>query len=176
MTNYLSITKSLPELDGKQYGLLMGFYNTLFYAPMTLIIGGYTDKINRKNLIMISCIFGSTITILNAWAQSVNHLIILKIISGFISALFQPASYSLINDLFPKASRTRAFFMYQIFGTMADIITFLTLNLINFVGWRNTYIICGGLGLGSATVGLLLIREPENSVRLQIEKNIAKEK
>ncbi len=108
----------------------MGFYNTLFYAPMTLIIGGYTDKINRKNLIMISCIFGSIITILNAWARSVNDLIFLKIISGFISALFQPASYSLINDLFPKQSRTRAFFMYQIFGTMADIITFLTLNLI----------------------------------------------
>jgi len=66
----------------------MGAYNTLFYAPMTLIIGGYTDKINRKNLILISCILGSTVTCLNALARNVNDLIVLKIISGFISALF----------------------------------------------------------------------------------------
>ena len=78
----------MPGLDGTQYGLLMGFYNTICYAPMTLIIGGYTDKINRKNLILISCIFGSTVTIITAWARNVNDLIVLKIISGFISALF----------------------------------------------------------------------------------------
>jgi len=65
--------------------------------------------------------------------------------------------------------------MYQIFGTMADIITFLTLNLIQFVGWRNTYKICGGLGIGASIIGLLLISEPENSVRILLEKEKKKE-
>ena len=31
------------------------------------------------------------------------------------------------------------------------------------------------MGLGSAVIGLLLIREPENSVRIQIEKDQKKE-
>lgn len=75
-------------MDGKTYGLLMGAYNSLFYAPMTLIIGGYTDKINRKNLILISCILGSTVTCLNAMVRDINDLIYLKIVSGFLSALF----------------------------------------------------------------------------------------
>lgn len=108
----------------------MGFYNSLCYAPVTLIIGGYTDKINRKNLILISCLFGSIVTILNAWATKLEHLIVLKVCFGFISGLVQPASYSIINDLFPKSKRTKAFFLYSIFGTMADMITFMTLNLI----------------------------------------------
>ena len=60
--------------------------------------------------------------------------------------------------------------MYQIFGTMADIITFLTLNIIEFSGWRNTYRICGSLGIISSILGLIIIREPENSVRKQLEK------
>lgn len=85
---FLSIMKSIDGLDGQQYGLLMGFYNTLCYAPVTLIIGGYTDKINRKNLILISCIFGSCITILNSWATKIDHLIILKVMNGFVSGLF----------------------------------------------------------------------------------------
>jgi sugar phosphate permease len=52
---------------------------------------------------------------------------------------------------------------------MADIINFLTLNLIQITGWRNTYIICGILGLCASLVGLIVISEPPNSVRLQIE-------
>lgn len=52
---------------------------------------------------------------------------------------------------------------------MADIITFLTLNLIQFVGWRHTYTICGALGLCASFAGLIIISEPPNSVRLQIE-------
>ena len=102
----------------------MGLYNSMLYAPMTLLVGGFTDKVNRKNLILGSCMLGGVVTFSNAWTNNLDVIIILRIAMGFFSSLFQPASYSLINDYFPPPSRTKAFFVYQILGTFADIIQF----------------------------------------------------
>ena len=56
--------------------------------------------------------------------------------------------------------------MYQIFGTMADVVNYMTTNLITLVGWRNSYFICGGLGVVTSLVGLVFMREPPNSVKI----------
>ena len=137
---------------------------------MTLIVGGFTDKVNRKNLILFSCLVASILSCLNGIATELWHLNFLRMVNGALASLFQPASYSLINDYFPKSSRTKAFFMYQIFGTMADVINYMTINLITLVGWRNSYFICGGLGIVTSLVGLTFMREPPNSVRIMLEK------
>ncbi len=50
----------------------MGFYNSVLYAPMTLLVGGFTDKVNRKNLILASCFVGGFATLANAFVVNLN--------------------------------------------------------------------------------------------------------
>jgi MFS family permease len=69
----------------------------------------------------------------------------------------------LINDLFPKSHRTKAFFGYQIFGTFADMLTRLTVAIIQIVGWQWCYVSCGALGIAAGVIGLIVIPEPPNS-------------
>lgn len=153
----------------------MGGYNSMLYAPMTLLVGGYTDKVNRKNLILSSCFIGGFVTLANAYTTNLSVVIGLRIAMGFFSSLFQPASYSIINDYFPPAKRTKAFFIYQILGTFADIIQFQSLPLIGLVGWRKAYMICGGLGIITPIIGLTFLREPPNPIRIKAEQEAREE-
>jgi MFS family permease len=113
---FYDITADVPALRaGSNYGTLVGFWNSITYAPLTLIAGGITDKVNRKNMIFISCFFGGICTCANYYAarpQGLYILISMRALNGAFSAFFQPATYSLINDMFPKSHRTRAFFLY----------------------------------------------------------------
>lgn len=102
----------LYNFNSEQFGLLMGVYNSMLYAPMTLLVGGFTDKVNRKNLILSSCFVGGFFTLANAFVSDIKLIIALRITMGFLSSLFQPASYSIINDYFPPSARTKAFFIY----------------------------------------------------------------
>lgn len=47
--------------------------------------------------------------------------------------------------------------------------------MIQVVGWRNTYLLCGVIGISASILGLCFIREPPNSVRLQMEAEQIKE-
>lgn len=49
-------------------------------APMLLIVGGITDSVNRLRLVMISCLLCGVIVGLNARAESVPDLIVLRIL------------------------------------------------------------------------------------------------
>ena len=137
---------------------------------MTLLVGGFTDKINRRNLILVSCFVGGFFTLANAWTNDLDIIIALRIIMGFTSSLFQPASYSLINDYFPPSKRTKAFFIYQILGHCSEIINFLTLDLISLVGWRGAYAFCGGLGIIVPIIGITFLKEPPNPIRIKAEE------
>lgn len=150
--------------------MLMGFYNSLLYAPMTLIVGGFTDRINRKNIILSSCFIGGFVTLANAFISDITIFTILRVAMGFFSSLFQPASYSLINDYFPPTHRTKAFFIYQIIGTMADALQFGTIPLNGILGWRVCYMICGGIGIVTPIIGAIFLREPPNPIRIKIEE------
>ena len=75
---------SIPDLDGTNYGLLMGFYSSLLYVPCMLVVGGITDKVNRKNLILLSSISGGLLCSLNYFAYNLNFLIMIKVSHGFI--------------------------------------------------------------------------------------------
>ena len=90
----------------------MGLYSSLLYVPGMLIIGGVTDKINRKYLILFSGIIGGVLCALNFFANTLEILIVLKIFHGLFHALSQPATFSIISDLFPKERHTYVFFLY----------------------------------------------------------------
>ena len=100
------IRTDVPDLTDDNIGTLIGFWNTVTFAPATIIAGGITDKVNRKNMIFITGFFGGVATWLNYFAardDGLYVLIAMRAANGFFCAFCQPATYSLINDMFPKS-------------------------------------------------------------------------
>ena len=91
-TKFYDITRDVPALNaGSNYGTLVGFWNSVTYAPLTLIAGGITDKVNRKNMIFTSCFFGGICTCANYFAVGENGLyvlIVMRALNGAFSAFF----------------------------------------------------------------------------------------
>jgi MFS family permease len=89
---YYDIVADVPELaEGSNYGTLVGFWNSVSYAPLTLIAGGITDKVNRKNMIFTSCFFGGVCTCANYFAarpDGMYVLISMRVANGAFSAFF----------------------------------------------------------------------------------------
>jgi MFS family permease len=83
---------------------------------------------------------------------------------GFFHSFFGPSSYSLVADLFPVSRRTQALSVYSILIMLGETISALTIVIIGAVGWNMTFRICGGFGLVTAIIGMLVMSEPKRDI------------
>jgi len=72
------IRTDVPALSDDNIGTLIGFWNTITFAPATVIAGGITDKVNRKNMIFITGFLGGVATSLNFYADRKGGIHILQ--------------------------------------------------------------------------------------------------
>jgi MFS family permease len=72
------------------------------FALTSLFAGTASDQFNRKNIISLSCLTWSVMTILQSKAENYGQLIPIRIVVGFSQAFFNPAAFTLIADTFPK--------------------------------------------------------------------------
>jgi len=127
---------------------------------LLLFTGALSDKYNRKNIVLISLFCWSLVTAANYYVDTMNQFIILRVCLGFFHAFFPPASYGLVADYFPREKRVLAFSTYAILIQLGESISSLTINIIFYVGWRMTFVLCGGLGLITAIIGVFFMTEP----------------
>ena len=84
------IRTDVKDLSDDNIGTLIGFWNTVTFAPATIIAGGICDKVNRKNMIFITGFLGGLATCLNYYADDpvngINILRALRAINGLFSA------------------------------------------------------------------------------------------
>jgi len=74
-------------LTPSKFGTLAGIWQTLAYAPCTLIAGGITDRVNRKNMVLISGIIGGLSSAGNYFAaQNENGYLIMVVMRCINSA------------------------------------------------------------------------------------------
>jgi MFS family permease len=72
-----------------------------------------------------------------------------------------PSAISMISDLFPKAKRGTATGIYYLGVPLGAGASFIVAGILGpMIGWRNCFLLLGGLGIGLALV-LLLIKDPE---------------
>src|SRR3984893_839250 len=89
-------------ISDTRVGLLQGFSFALFYALMGLPLGRIADTANRRNLISISIAFWSIFTAGCAMARSYTTLFLARMGVGIGEAGLNPASFSILSDLFLK--------------------------------------------------------------------------
>ncbi|MCU1338173.1 MAG: major facilitator superfamily 1 [Bryobacterales bacterium] len=170
------------KINDTLVGLLQGFSFALFYAIMGLPLGRVADSANRRNLISISIAFWSIFTAGCALARSYTTLFLARVGVGIGEAGLNPASFSILSDLFPKERLGAALSVFYIGnllgsslalivgGTAVQAVTRqpeITLPVLGTIAsWRMTFLILGLPGLFFALL-VFTLKEP-------IRKNLAR--
>ena len=154
-----SITASC-SLTSTEYGLLTGYGFSATFVVTGLFMGRAADSNNRRNIIVIGCFIWNGALAGMGSSTVFWELLMYRLFLGFGQAFSNPASYSMISDLFIPDHRPMANGLFAtgcyIGGGMAS----LSETIAESIGWRMMVFICAAVGAGVATVMMLTMFEP----------------
>lgn len=155
--------------------LLYGISFSLFYVLVGLPMARFADRSNRRNIIAVSIMLWSIMTMLCGLARSFTLLFLARVGVGAGEAGLTPSAQSILADYFPRDRLPLAMGIYSmgiyIGGGMALIVGGLVITALEQMGsvhlpllgdlrpWQATFLIVGAPGL---LLGLIAftIREP----------------
>jgi MFS family permease len=170
------------KINDTLVGLLAGTAFAIFYAVMGLPLGRVADSANRRNLISICIAFWSIFTAGCSLARSYTMLFLARMGVGIGEAGLNPASFSILSDLFPKerlGAALSVFYIGNLLGSSLALIVGgsvvqavtrqpeITIPILGtMASWRATFLILGLPGLLFALL-VFTVKEP-------IRKNLAR--
>jgi len=119
----------------------------LSYGIATLIYAPLSDKYGRFPVITFSLCGFILVTALTGFAQNIDQLIFLRLLTGLLAGGVAPTTIGWIGDNFPYEKRGHALGIF--FGFMAAGTAFGSTAgalLTSFLGWRVLFWIVAGLG------------------------------
>ena len=159
-----------PQL-ANYFGLLTGFAYTIPFAATGVFFGKIVNKVNRKFLLGALMVLSGVTMGATGLMTSFGVLAACRVAGAFISAGFNPLSFSLLADYFPPERRTTANTILQSGNYMAWGLSSISVLFIKAFGWRSTYGLIAG---ASALVGLstiAFIKEPAKKLANAMENN-----
>ncbi|MGB1245759.1 MAG: MFS transporter, partial [Porticoccaceae bacterium] len=149
------------NLSDSQFGLLTGPIFVFFYSIMGLFMGALADRVHRPRLIAAGLVLWSALTAVSGLAKNFAQIGIARLFIGVGESAMAPSAISMIADLFPKAKRGTATGVYYLGVPLGAGASFIVAGILGpMIGWRNCFLLLGGLGIGLALV-LLLVKDPE---------------
>ena len=156
----IPIKGELGLSDG-QLGALTGFTFALFYATLSLPIARMADRLSRRMIIVVSLALWSAMTAMCGFAVGFISLAFFRIGVAIGEAGSVPASVSLIADYYPPERRASALATWGLALPVGLLVGYSATGwLASAVGWRNTFMIVGGIGVALAPIIFLMIPEP----------------
>lgn len=158
------------DLSDTQLGFLGGLAFALFYATLGVPIAMLADRSNRKRIITASLVVFSFMTVLCGMAQNFLQLAAARVGVGVGEAGVNPASHSIIADLYPQEKRATAMGFLAI-GTNVGMLIGMGLGgvLSLYFGWRVALMTVGLPGLLLACIFWLTVREPARGAADKLE-------
>jgi MFS family permease len=153
--------KDSLHIDNEQLGLIGGFYFACFYCFIAIPVGWFADRTNRVSVLALACGIWSGATAACGMAANYGQLVAARMVVGFGEAGGVPPSYAIITDTFPPGKRGFALGIYN-FGPPAGAalgIAFGGWIAIEF-GWREAFITIGAIGVVTAVLVRILLRDP----------------
>lgn len=154
------IQDSLQITDG-QLGLITGLWFAFFYCFIAIPVGFLADRMNRVSILALACAIWSAATTACGLAANYSQLVVARMTVGFGEAGGVPPSYALITDTFPPERRGIAFGIYNLgppIGAALGIAFGATIAAL--FDWRVAFIAIGIVGIVTAVLVKLLMREP----------------
>lgn len=154
------------DLSDTQIGLMTGLAFALFYTVLGIPIARLADRAStsRPKLIAIALAVWSAMTALCGLAQNFWQLLLARIGVGVGEAGCTPPAHSLISDLVPPEKRSSALAFYSLgipIGTLMGMIIGGT--LVDFLGWREAFLIVGLPGVALALVVWFVLKDPRQA-------------
>lgn len=149
-------------LSDTQLGFLSGIAFAMFYATLGIPIARFADRANRVNIISISCILWSFMTLASGLVMNFLQLALVRVGVGIGEAGCTPPAHSLIADYFEKGERAKALCIYSMGIPLGILVGYASGGWIaEFFGWRAAFFIVGVPGIILALLVKFTIREPE---------------
>jgi MFS family permease len=178
------IKKSMG-LNDFQIGLLLGPAFSLFNVAVSIPLGWYADRTNRKYLLMAGIIVWCAMTVGSGLVSTFTMLLICRFGLGLGEAVVSPGSVSIISDYFVRKERARAISIYMAGPYLGAGLAFLGGGLIvhwleslgrihwpvfgDLKAWQAAFILVGAPGFIFAAL-MLTVREPERREKLAAEQ------
>lgn len=155
------IQDTLHVTDG-QLGLIGGLYFALFYCILAIPVGWIADKTNRVRVLSFACALWSAATMACGFAANYTQLVIARMTVGVGEAGGVPPSYAIISDYFPPTQRGTALGLYNLGPPIgAALGVAFGASIAAAFSWRLAFIVLGAVGIVTALIVVLFVREPK---------------
>ena len=155
------IQDELGVTDG-QLGRIGGLYFALFYCVLAIPVGWLADRTNRVKVLSFACALWSAATIACGLATTYPQLVIARMSVGVGEAGGVPPSYAIISDYFPPGRRGTALALYNLGPPIGlSLGVAFGASIAAAYDWRLAFIAIGVVGIVTALVVLLFVREPK---------------
>lgn len=154
------IQDELGVTDG-QLGLIGGLYFAMFYCILAIPVGWLADRTNRVKVLAFSCGLWSAATAACGMASSYPQLAMARMMVGVGEAGGVPPSYAIISDYFPPGMRGTALSLFNLGPPIGQALgVAFGASIAAAYSWRLAFVWVGAIGVVTAVVVWLAVREP----------------
>lgn len=168
----MSVDRAIPQmvaepvkrefgLSDAELGLFIGVAYGLSYGVAGLLLGPLIDRYSRKNFIAATLAIWSGLTFMTGLASNFLMLLAARAGLGAAESGGNPASLSIISDVFPPERRSSAIGIYKI-GVPLGIL--MASALVGWIasahGWRAAFFVAGVPGFIVAASLYFFVQEP----------------
>lgn len=153
-------------LSDAQLGALTGLSFALLYTSLGLPIARLADRYSRKLIIVAALAIWSLMTAGCGLAAGFMTLVLFRMGVAVGEAGCIPATHSLIADYFPQARRATAISIWALCLPFGVMLGFAAGGLLSErLGWRDTFLTLGAVGLALVPLVMLLLPEPQRGAQ-----------
>lgn len=142
-----------------------------FLGAVSSLIGSFSDRFGRANLVVYGVLVTSLITLVIPLARTISLFIALSWVHGFVEGIILVATPALVRDFSPRLGRATAMAFWTIGPVGGSLLaTSVTSSTINAVGgaWQIEYVIAAIVGIVITVVCFLYLRDISPTLRAQI--------
>src|SRR4051794_7949462 len=130
----------------------------LSFAGVLLTMGTLGDRFGRKRALQSGLVLFGVSSVLAAFAQNADQLIVLRAAMGIGGAMIMPATLSVIMDVFPRAERGKAIGIWSaIAGVGIGLGPFVGGLLLEWFDWSSVFWLNVPIVVVALVAGLRLV-------------------
>jgi len=152
LTEYFGTT---PELLKLTISL-----NLIIYGFAQLIFGPLSDRFGRRPIFLGSIVLFSIASVACAFAQSIDQLLIARVLQGFFAAAEAVMCLAVFKDLFTEQEQVKGFAIYGMAIALAPAIAPVLGGHIHVLfGWQYNFYVIAAIGIVTSLLIFLLLPE-----------------